>query len=195
MKIEHGFPEGQRGEVAALFWQAFSGKLGWLMAPEARALDFIERALRPEHALTAFSDTGTLLGVVGIKTWRGGLLTGDFPDLARVYGRLGAVWRGPLLDLMDRPLGHGQMVMDGLFVDRAARGMGVGTALIGAIMDEAQAQGMKEVRLDVIDTNLRARALYERHGFTPTGRKDTGIFKVLFGYHHATTMSRLVDRR
>ena len=193
IRIEHGFAEAERALVALLFWQAFSGKLGRIMAPEKRALAFIERALHLDHALVARSDAGRILGVAGFKTRHGGLISGDFSDLARVYGWIGALWRGPLLDLMDRPLTDGQLVLDGIFVDRDARGMGVGSALIDAVVFEARRRGLTEVRLDVIDTNLRARALYERHGFSPEGREETGIFAFLLGFHHATTMCRPVD--
>lgn len=183
-----GFPECQREEVAALFWQAFSGKLGRVMAPEKRALDFIGHALRPNHAFSAQSDEGQLLGVAGFKTLHGGLVAGGFADLARSYGWLGALWRGPLLDLMERPLSEGQLLMDGIFVDAEARGEGVGSALIHSVVAEARALGMTEVRLDVIDINLRARALYERHGFQPTGRIEAGLLSAVYGFHHATTM-------
>jgi len=43
--------------------------------------------------------------------------------------------------------------------------MGVGSALLDAVAREAQARGLKEVRLDVIDSNPRAKALYTRKGF------------------------------
>ncbi len=188
MKIEAGFPESHRRRVAALFWEAFSGKLGRVLAPERKALSFIEASLSPDHALSAWSEQGELLGVAGIKTRHGGLISADFRDMARFYGILGAAWRGPLLDLMERPLREGQILMDGIFVSRSARGQGVGSALIDAVLAEARLRGMCEVRLDVIDINLRARALYERYGFAATDRVELGIFSRLFGFHHATTM-------
>ncbi len=195
MKIERGFPEHQRAQVAGLFWDAFSGKLGRIMRPEPRALTFIATALSPRHAFSAQSDSGELMGAVGIKTAGGGLLTAGFSDLAGSYGTLGALWRGPLLDIMERPLTEGQILMDGLFVDARYRGLGVGSALIDAVVEEARSIGMDEVRLDVIDTNLRARALYERLGFVPTGRVNLGVFSRIFGFHHSTTMCLPVTAR
>ncbi|MDV7144666.1 GNAT family N-acetyltransferase [Tropicimonas sp. TH_r6] len=188
MRIEAGFPETHRAQVAALFWEAFSGKLGRVLAPERKALVFIEATLTPDHALSAWSDRGELLGIAGVKTRHGGLISAEFRDMARVYGAIGAAWRGPLLDLMERPLQDGQLLMDGIFVTRAARGQGVGSALIDGVLAEARTRGMSEVRLDVIDINLRARALYESYGFAATDRVELGIFSRLFGFHHATTM-------
>ena len=188
MQIVPGFPEQQRDAVAQLFWEAFSGKLGTVLAPERKALDFIAASLSRDNAFSALDTDGTLLGVVGFKTTSGGLIMAGFDDLARVFGRFGALWRGPLLDRMERPLAEGQMLLDGIFVASEARGRGVGSALIDAVVAEARQRGMVQVRLDVIDTNLRARALYERYGFTPTGRVETGWLAWLVGFHHATTM-------
>ena len=192
MSIRPGFPESQREEVARLFWQAFAGKLGPVLGPGARARSFLVRVLDPGNALSAIDAEGRLLGVAGIKTERGGLVGGSLRDLAAIYGWGGALWRGPLLDLTDRPLEAGQLMMDGLFVAENARGQGVGTALIAAVTQEARRQGHREVRLDVIDSNARARALYERLGFHPSGETRMGPLALLFGFRRKIAMVRPV---
>jgi ribosomal protein S18 acetylase RimI-like enzyme len=80
--------------------------------------------------------------------------------------------------------------MDGLCVDTAARGQGVGRALLAAIAAEAARRGYAEVRLDVIDSNLRARALYEREGFVAVGGQRIGLLRHVFGFAEAITMVR-----
>lgn len=82
IEISAGFDEAERALVARLFWEAFSGKLGRLMRPEARALAFLRGALRPDFARVARDDAGRLLGVAGIKTPRGGLVAGGLRELA-----------------------------------------------------------------------------------------------------------------
>ena len=158
MEIRAGFDEAHRGEVARLFWGAFGGKLGRILWPERKALGFIAEIVQPGYAVSAEED-GALLGVAGFKTPEGGFMAGEFADMARHYGWLGAAWRGPLLELFERELAPGQLLMDGIFVAEQARGRGVGTALIGAIKAEALARGCGEVRLDVVEGNARARAL------------------------------------
>jgi GNAT superfamily N-acetyltransferase len=191
LAVRAGLPECRRHQVAALFWQAFEGKLGRVMAPPGRARAFVAAALRPENALIAEDAAGRLLGVAGIKTTRGGLVGGGLAELAAAYGWPGALWRGPLLDLTDRPLAPGQMMIDGLFVDAAARGRGVGSALIAAALDEAPRRGAGEVRVDVVDSNARARALYERWGFAPAVETRLGPLGArLFGFRAAVTMLR-----
>lgn len=57
-----------------------------------------------------------------------------------------------------------------MWVSPQARGLGVGERLVGVVLQAARARGLRRVTLDVALENTRARALYERCGFTPTGR-------------------------
>jgi RimJ/RimL family protein N-acetyltransferase len=57
----------------------------------------------------------------------------------------------------------------GMWVDPARRGIGLGEALVQAVLDWAAAQGVERVELDVVETNAPAIALYLRCGFVPTG--------------------------
>ena len=90
--------------------------------------------------------------------------------------------------LLDRPAERKTLVMDGICVAAEARGMGIGGALLDAIIETARDDGLSEVRLDVIDTNPRARALYDRKGFEPVRVHRTGLFKPVFGFAEATEM-------
>jgi ribosomal protein S18 acetylase RimI-like enzyme len=188
MRLSRGFTDADRPAVAALYWEAFGAKLGRAMGPPDRALRFIERVLSPDHAVCAWDDRGRLLGVAGFKTSQGALVGGRFRDMAAVYGRPGALWRLALLALLARDTENVRFLMDGLFVAPQARGQGVGTALLAAIAREARARGYREVRLDVVDENTRARALYERLGYRAVGRHSTGPLRWVFRFRAATTM-------
>ncbi|MBD8891496.1 GNAT family N-acetyltransferase [Roseibium litorale] len=188
--IRNGFPEAERQRAADLFWKAFSGKLGKILSPEQKALALLRDLLDPAYAICAIGADGRLLGLAGFKTSEGGLTAGGLKHLAGIYGWPGALWRGLLLDLLERPVEKGVFLMDGIFVAAEARGQGVGTALLKAVEAEARARGQARVRLDVIDTNPRARALYERAGFEAAGVEETGIFSGLFGFSSATRMEK-----
>lgn len=190
--VHSGFCEDQRGEAARLFWQAFSGKLGKVLAPEGKALALIEDTLDPGFAISAVSPDGKLLGLAGFKTREGALTGGNLRDVIRHYGYAGGIWRGLLLQVLERDPEPDQLLMDGIFVRTDARGLGIGTALLNAICDKAQAKGLSRVRLDVIDTNPNAKKLYERFGFESVGTEETGPFKALFGFSSATRMEKTV---
>jgi len=192
MRIVAGFPAADRAKVAALYWGAFGGKLGVVMGPEEMGIAFIDRVLDPSHAISAMDDDGTLLGVAGFKTLKGALVGGDFSDLRAVFGTFGASWRALLISVLERDTENARFLMDGIFVTPDARGRGVGTALLDAICAEARARQYAEVRLDVIDSNPRARALYERTGFVAKGTMQLGPLRHVFGFRSATTMVRAV---
>ncbi|WP_367647792.1 GNAT family N-acetyltransferase [Ruegeria arenilitoris] len=189
VRIERGFAEAERPKAAALFWQAFAAKLHKVMGPDNKGLVFIEHAINPQFALVARDSSNQMLGLAGFKTMDGGLVEGSLSDMAKIYGWFGATWRGLLLSVLERDLQPGVSQMDGIFVAAEARGQGVGTALLSAIKDEARKSGMAEVQLDVIDTNPRAKALYEREGFRVVSKEKTGPFRYLFGFSSATRMS------
>ncbi len=86
-------------------------------------------------------------------------------------------------DESDRVLGHGFCAMqhaggrllaehdtlyiDDICVDEAARGLGVGRALYGHILDYARARGCYNVTLNVWTCNPGAMAFYEKLGMKP----------------------------
>lgn len=192
MNIAPGFSDAERPALAALYWQAFGDKLGRVMGPSPRALAFLQEVMDPTHALIARDAQGQLLGVVGFKTYDGAFVGGGLAEMARHYGWFGSLWRIALLALLERETENHRFLMDGIMVTPEARGQGVGTALLDAIAKEAQKRGYRELRLDVIDSNPRARALYEREGFVPGGEQKLGPLRHVFGFESATTMIRRV---
>lgn len=190
MKITTGIPEKHKAEAAALYWEAFSEKLNFTMGPKYRAMLFINNVMRLDHGICAHDEYGRLVGVAGFKTKQGALVGGEFKDLRRVYGWVSGSIRMLLLSLLERDVENERFLMDGIFVAQEARGRGVGTALLEAIYAEAKARGYNQVRLDVIDTNPRAKALYLHEGFVEVETKSIGFLHHIFRFNAATTMVR-----
>jgi len=69
------------------------------------------------------------------------------------------------------------------------RGFGVGTALLHVVKTEAQSRGLAHVRLDVIDTNPRTRALYLREGFVAGTPQHIGPLQWLLGFSTSTPIT------
>ena len=186
--IRAGISQDQRTKAAALYWQAFSAKLGRIMGPEEKALDFLTRVLDADFAIGATDPQGELVGLAGFKTADGAMIGGELGDLQKTYGWIGGIWRGLLLSLLERPLATGVLLMDGICVDANARGQGVGTLLLDEIKAEARRRSYQSVRLDVIDSNPRAEALYRREGFLASDRQHIGPLRHLFGFRSALQM-------
>jgi ribosomal protein S18 acetylase RimI-like enzyme len=98
---------------------------------------------RTVRALIGRPDTEFLLG--------GG---GDDPDaVAQVRYRL-SVWTGTE-----------DAWLEDLYVREAARGTGLGRAMVETVIERAQARGCGRLELDTDVSNTAARALYESVGF------------------------------
>ena len=194
MKVSllHGLPPSQRRTAARLYWQAFGGKLARVMGPEPRALDFLERVMRADHAIAAVDEGGQLLGLAGFKTHQGGFASGSTSDMQDVYGTWGGFWRAILLRMLQGEVDNERFLLDGICVERGLRSQGIGSALLAEICAEAIRRGYPSVRLDVIDTNWRARDLYARLGFVAVNRQTIGPLSLVFGFKAAITMVRQV---
>lgn len=183
-----GFPDHDRDEIARMYWAAFGAKLGVALGPSATAIEIMGDALEPRAAIVARASSGGILGVAGYKTPETAFASIGFGRLRRHFGLAGALWRGAILSLLEQRSAAGFLQLEGLFVAERARGRGVGSVLLDAVKRKAAGLGYGEVRLNVVDTNPRARQLYEREGFRPVADRNLGPLRHLFGFRSATTM-------
>ncbi len=190
--IERGVRAAHLAPAASLFWGAFGAKLGFALGPDRKAEAFLHRVMDPAYAVSAVDREGALLGVAGFKTPEGGFVGGEWADLVAIYGRISATWRAGTLSILERDCVPGILLMDGIFVTPAARGRGVGSSLLEAVVAEAVRRDLAAVRLDVIDTNPRARALYERRGFRAVDETRLGLLRHIFGFSSSAEMHRPV---
>jgi ribosomal protein S18 acetylase RimI-like enzyme len=190
--LQLGLPDHLRTDAARLYWQAFGDKLGLVLGPEPRAIRFLTRVMRADQVIIALNPQGQLLGIAGFKTPQGSFASGQATDLRAIYGTVGAYWRKTLLGWLSDEVDNDRFLLDGLCVDRVARSQGLGSALLGAICEQARSRGYTAVRLDVIDSNLRAIALYERLGFVVTAAQNIGWLRLAFRFSSALTMVRPV---
>ncbi len=66
----------------------------------------------------------------------------------------------------------GTVELVSLWVRPKARGLGVGEALVAAVIDWAEARNATSVHLWLMERNRRAWVLYQRCGFSPTGERQ-----------------------
>ncbi|MEW2574868.1 GNAT family N-acetyltransferase [Streptomyces syringium] len=194
MTVQRGIPAGTERRAAELYWDAFGRKLGPALNPPDKAVPFIAAHLNADRAVCALLD-GQLVGLAGYQLGGRAFTGGSAADVLRVYGHLRGLHRLLLLTLFERHPAPGQLVMDGIAVDPGLRGRGVGSLLIEEVAAVAAEQDRREIRLDVIDTNPRARALYERRGFTAVRTERTPYLRGLLGFGAVTTMRRAVGTR
>ncbi|WP_333817319.1 GNAT family N-acetyltransferase [Tabrizicola sp.] len=188
--IYRGLHSSLRPQAARLYWEAFGGKLGRVLGPDERALRFFQRVIRGDLCFAAVDSGGALVGIAGYKTPAGSFAGGSWQDLTEVYGRWGGRWRGSVLWALGREVDNDRFLIDGICVAPAQRSRGIGSMLLAALYQEAAERGYGAVRLDVVENNFRARALYERQGFRAVRTEELGPLRFLFGFASSTVMVR-----
>jgi GNAT superfamily N-acetyltransferase len=192
IQVQFGLPEACREDAAKILCAAFWRKLSPLMGAR-HIVPVLQHDMEPQMILAASVD-GRLVGIAGVQ-W------GDqhFVRFARAtFVRELGVVRGSLKHLASRwayskEAASGELLLEALAVHPAMRGRGVGTRLILAAEDLALARGLTDVRLDVVDTNPRARRLYERLGFRPVEVHHYQLLRPIVGFGAYTTMAKALD--
>ena len=189
LEIWRGLPVALRGPAARIYYAAFGQKMAAL-GNEAQSLALLECCMAGEQAIVALRQ-GALLGLAGLAEAGRPFVALRLAQFVHVLGPVrGALsclgWRA-----FTRWAGDGELILDALAGDPAGRGTGVGTRLLGAVQDLARERGFALVSLDVVDTNPRARQLYERVGFRALHTHNL-LFARSKGFSAATTLARPV---
>ncbi len=188
--LQHGLPEAHFARAAAIYYAAFGRKYRLLMN-EAQALELFPRLFDPAHALVAL-DGDQLVGLAGLHYEGSGFVRWHWPAYRATFGLLGGVHRFLWMRLDNDHPPAGEVLLEALAVDPARRGQGIGARLLTETCAFARARGFRAVRLSVVDTNPRARALYEREGFRPVRTIHVPIARWATGFGGFTIMRKPV---
>ena len=188
LSFEFGFKDAERPQVALLYDEAFGAKLGIGIPSPPQRQAFLARAFSPDYAIVARAN-GEVVGLAGFHTATGSLTGGvTYRDLIRQLGIWGGNRAALLFSLFERQPAPRELLMDGIAVNGRFRGQGIGGELLNQLIRYGKEQGYTHIRLDVIDTNPRARQLYQRKGFVPTQTDRYPYLRWLLGFGSSTTM-------
>jgi [ribosomal protein S18]-alanine N-acetyltransferase len=159
---------------------AAAGRLRPMLPSDLNAVLALEHELFPDDAWTPemFADEvsqpqDSRLYLVA----EAGVVLPEGPGPSRLAGYAG---------LMFVPDGVSADVLT-IAVSRDSWGRGIGSALLGALIDGAQRHGCEQVFLEVRKDNPRARGLYLRRGFEEIG--------VRRGYYQPANVDAIVMRK
>lgn len=183
-----GVPEDQRDEAALLYDEAFGAKFAVAVPDRARRLRLLAASFDLKFAFCALRGA-ELVGLAGFQVGRESLTSGmTYRSLLSHLGFVRGNWAAVIFSLYERTPVPGELVMDGIAVKGDVRGQGVGTTLLSHLMSYAADGKFSSIRLDVIDTNDRARNLYERCGFVAVRTERFEYLRWLLGFGASTTM-------
>jgi ribosomal protein S18 acetylase RimI-like enzyme len=187
IEIQIGLPDDLRVPAACIYYDAFCQKLRPICRSREDAIAALLESFDSRQAILALRGC-RLVGVAGIQHQQRPFMTHRLPWFVDRFGWLEGRIRYGLVRLDVRPYSAGELLMDGLAVDKDLRGQGIGSLLLGAVIDFARTHGYETVRLDVVNTNVKARRLYERTGFAATVTHYYPYLLPFVGFWAVTTM-------
>lgn len=191
LEIRLEVPEEHRVQAAMIYFDAFDHDFSLLFGSREHAVSVLSHDLNLATALGAIH-RGHLVGLAGF-CHEGRLAQLRMRTFAQEYNWLSGPARYLMFRQAARPQHPGELLMDGIGVDPAFRGQGIGTALFRALCDFAREHGYSTIRLDVVDANTGARRLYERLGFVATHTtRVLPIIRRIVGYSALTTMIKQI---
>lgn len=188
MRFLIGVPETSLATASELYEEAFGSKFRAAIPGRATRIAIIRKSLVPERAICALHNS-ELVGLAGFYH-QGLSFTGRMTmyNLWRSLGLLGSLRAALLLSLMERTPQPRELLMDGLAVVERHRGEGIGSRLLAELVVFGRRHGYDRIRLDVIDTNPRARELYQRLGFVDGRHSTYPYLKPLLEFGGSTEM-------
>ena len=186
--ITRGWKSSLTAQAARLYEEAFGAKFSTAISDEQIRIKILSRSFLPDFSYVA-TVNDEIVGIAGFHTTDGSLTGGmTLRGLVTELGFIRGIWAGIVFSLFERQPASGELVMDGIVVDSRFRGRGLGSSLLDQIVIHARENGFRSVRLDVIDTNPRARKLYESKGFVAAKTERFPYLKWLVGFSGSTTM-------
>ncbi len=187
-ELQWGIPIGQYHRAASIIYDAFEHKFRYTLGPRKKAIPFIASRINNKFALVALKD-GKIIGIAGARTTEGELVEIKLIPWLRtyhIYAVRSLVVAFPfILDLKQRDV----FELNYLSVIDEVRGYGVGTRIVKEFIRFAKSKGFLWILLDVVDENVRAKALYERLGFkTVKHEKVPRPWSLLLGFTGTSKM-------
>lgn len=162
IEIAFGFFPSERIKIARLLYEPFSEKVKPIFGSREKSIEIYSRYLKGDGIIVARKGK-EILGVAGIKTKKNHWLEIGVLDALKEFGF--SIFRVAFLGLPLKKSATNGLLLDVMSVEKEARGKGIGTALLGFIIDFAKKERLSRIRLFVIEQNTKARKLYERMGF------------------------------
>ena len=194
MKIEFilGIPEEHREKAILLFEEAFGEKFSLAVNNKDIRLELFRNHFDLKFAIAAINDS-QLVGIAGFSIDKNSLTSKlQYSHLIEKLGFLKGNWAALILSLYKRNSVDNQLLMDGISVDKKCRGQGIGEKLLNELISFAKARDFNRIRLDVIDSNQRAKKLYERVGFKVVRKERFPYLKWLLGFSGSEELIHII---
>ncbi len=174
-------PDEFRMPAIQLYVSGLKDKLMPVLGKAEQAQRVLAKSIAPDQCLIAFYNQKPV-GVLSIQTQEKSFWNPTLRLLIEEYGLIGGIYRLAGLHLLHHKTNIGEWYIDGIVVTKEMRGLGIGSGLLSRLEQMARNKAIGLLSLEVIDTNPRAKLLYERHGFVENARNSIRPFHLIYGF-------------
>ncbi|MHB1336796.1 MAG: GNAT family N-acetyltransferase [Candidatus Humimicrobiaceae bacterium] len=164
IKITDKISISQLDHAIEIYYCAFKRKIKALIKSKEKALAIYKKSLNADRVLYAVLDE-KVVGIAGLHYDNKNFVEIKYKDLREYFNPIFSYFVYFIYRKMSPELKNDVIRIDSIAVDEDARGQGIGSILIEKVVEFAKDKGFKEVILEVVDTNPKAKKLYEKIGF------------------------------
>ena len=157
-------PDDFKVSAIRLYFNSLKEKLEPILGSDGRAQEALASNIATDKCIVAICN-GKLVGIMGIQTNKRGFVNPNLKTMVRIYGNFGGILRMGGLAILHHTASTDELYVDGVAVAHEMRGKGIGSRLFDLLERASLKKGIQTISLEVIDTNPRAKALYEHLGF------------------------------
>jgi ribosomal protein S18 acetylase RimI-like enzyme len=182
----------QFGQALEIYYNSFEQKIRPLLQPKEKAIRLSSHAINPNRIYYALKN-GKAVGIIGLQYDDLDFLSYRFDFIRKYYSFFKSIYLYFILNIMKTKLDAYTIRIDSVAVDDQYRGQGIGKILINKVVEIAKNRGFKEIILEVVNTNPRAKKLYEKMGFKEKKHIKFYFLTRAFGFSSAYVMSMKVQ--
>ena len=182
----------QFAQALEIYYNAFEQKIRPLLKPKEKAICIYSYAIHPNRVYYALKN-GKTAGIIGLQYDDLDFLSYRFDFIKRQYSFFRSLYLYIILNIMKMKLEEYTIRIDSIAVDDQCRGQGIGKILIDKVIEIAKNRGFKEIILEVVNTNPRAKKLYEKMGFKEKKHIKFYFLTRSFGFTSAYVMSMKIQ--
>lgn len=178
--------------IAQIVMDGFWGKMGKFLESVSsnEAVDIIEDAITFNKGFY-YKEDGVVLGVTLLATEE---IT--YINFLKSRRKRVGFWDSLFLHIgfgLMAPKKKDGLKLEMIAVSPKARGKGVGTKMLDYLNSIAVKDGFKKLTLEVIDSNNKAKVLYEKKGYRDIKYTNTSLFTKSMGFNGYYKMQKIIE--
>ncbi len=179
--LQKGLPLELKSSAAELFLNAFGSKFFPILGHGVKTQKLIESSLNIRNCISAL-ENGKLVGILAIQVKDKSFVDISLNDLKTIYGLVKGFIKAALLSLFIYTPINNEIHIECVAVADSVQGKGIGTRLLKELFSLCSNENIQKVTLEVINTNPKARSLYERLGFSIEKRSKIWPINKIIGW-------------